>query len=123
MFICKSSWSNALQPYTQYTLELYGKSQWPYVSGARYVGVPVKMAHIYRWHFQIHIYEWKLLNFNISLKFDPKGLIENDSLLVRVIVLALDRRQALMWTHDVQVPRRYLVSLGHNASRDLPLLS
>ena len=40
----------------------------------------------YRWHFQIHFCEWKIwILIEISLKFVPKGTIDNMQALVQVM--------------------------------------
>ena len=49
-------------------------------------------------HFQMHFHEWKVLYlYSISLKFVPKGPIDNKSVLIQVMVPR--RQQAIIWTN------------------------
>ena len=39
----------------------------------------------WRWHFQMHFLEWKYINFEILLKFVPKGPVNNVPALVQIM--------------------------------------
>ena len=69
-------------------------------------------------HFADDMFKWIFLNENvwipieISLKFVPKGPINNIPALVRIMA----GRQAIIWTNDDPVQRRIYASLGLNES-------
>ena len=57
-------------------------------------------------HFTDAIFKWNFLNENvwipikISLKFVPKGPINNIPAMVQIMALAPCRQQAIIWTND-----------------------
>ena len=65
-------------------------------------------------HFADDIFKCIFLNENvwilikISLKFVPKGPINNIPSLVQIMVLAPSRRQAIIWTNDGKFTDAYM---------------
>ena len=55
------------------------------------------------------------ISIRISLKFVPKGPIDNKLALVQVMALVPNRRQAITWTNADRVHQRVYVTLGGEA--------
>ena len=61
----------------------------------------------------MHFLEWKWISIKISLKFVPKGPINNIPALVQVMALVPTRWQAIIWTNDGYFTDAYMC---HSAS-------
>ena len=53
------------------------------------------------------------ISINISLKFVPKGLINDIPALVQIMAWRRPRGQAIIWTNDGQITNAYM---RHSAS-------
>ena len=66
-----------------------------------------------RRHFWMHFMkEMFCISIQISLKFVPKGSIDNKPALVQVMALAPNRRQAIIWPNADPAHRRIYAALG-----------